>query len=298
MDIDFNTHCYTFKKLSYNKGFLDKSVDATYVIHLKDNGRLEHIYEQLKQYQPTKIVYIAVNQGFKKCEKQLIEQISYNDLTDAFLQCFKHANNHGYENVLILEDDFIFSPEIVVRENSQNINNFLNSKKKEEFIYYLGCNPILVFPCTYNCTQYKVLKCCSTHATVYSKATRYAKLDLNLKHWDVIISTGISNKYMYYKPVCYQTYPDTENKQTWSEKDNIIISSLKNMIIQLLGLDKQPEPGFSILYFIAKLLNLVLLLILILIIVWIIHTVFVGVNNKNTNNKTFSKGKYKYTKKR
>jgi len=112
MNTDFNTHCYTFKKITYTEGFLDKSVDATYIIHLKDNGREEHIYKQLKEYQPTKVVYIAYNLGFKNCSKKLIEQISYQDLSDAFMQCFKHANENDYDNVLILEDDFIFSHEI------------------------------------------------------------------------------------------------------------------------------------------------------------------------------------------
>ena len=98
MDIDYNTRCYDIKKHTYNKGILDNSVDATYIIHLKDNGRFEHIQTQLKEYQPTKNVYIVYNKGFKKCSKKLIEQISYQDLSDAFLQCFKHANEHNYNN--------------------------------------------------------------------------------------------------------------------------------------------------------------------------------------------------------
>jgi hypothetical protein len=66
MDIDFNTECYTFKKITYQKGIYDESVDATYIIHLKDNGRIDHIYEQLTMYHPTKVVYIVYNLGFKK----------------------------------------------------------------------------------------------------------------------------------------------------------------------------------------------------------------------------------------
>jgi hypothetical protein len=156
------------KKKTYNKGIFDKSIDATYIIHLKDNGRLDHIHDQLDQYQPTSVVYIVFNQGFKQCEKKLIEQISYNDLTDAFLQCFKHANDQGYDNVLILEDDFIFSPDVHKKENVQNINDFLYNKKNESFVYYLGCNPILIVPCTWNMNHYKTLKVCSSHAIVYS----------------------------------------------------------------------------------------------------------------------------------
>jgi len=285
MNIDYNSHCYTFKKLQYKEGFLDASVDATYIIHLKDNGRLEHIYQQLDQYQPTKTVYIAFNLGFKNCKKQLFEQISYNDLTDAFLQCFKHANEHGYENILILEDDFIFSPEIEHRENLENINDFLLSKQNEDFIYYLGCNPILIIPYTYDFTQYKVFKACSTHAIVYSRKARdIAKLPLDAKHWDVIVEKGIPNRYMYYKAVCFQTYPDTENKQSWSEKDNIFIFYAKDKIIKMLSLDKQAEPGFTILYFVVIMLNLFLFLFVITIIVLIICYIRYKYNNNNNNH--------------
>jgi len=263
MNIDYNSHCYIFKKLQYKNGFLN--IDATYIIHLKGNERLNHIYNQLREYQPTKIVYIVFNEGFKKCDKQLIENVSYNDLTDAFLQCFKHANENNYENILILEDDFIFSPEIKNKNNLQNINNFIISKQNEDFIYYLGCNPILIIP--YNFTQYRVIKSCSMHAVIYSRKAREKCIHTELKHWDIIIEKSIPTRYMYYKPLCYQTYPDTENKLSWHEKDNKFIFNIKNGIIKMLALDKQPEPGFTIIYSVAKFINLLFLLIFIIIIV-------------------------------
>jgi hypothetical protein len=267
MNVDYNTHCYNFKKMRYNEGFLDDSVDATYIIHLKDNGRLDHIYQQLAEYQPTKTVYIAFNLGFKNCKKELIEQVSYQDLSDAFLQCFTHANEHGYNNILVLEDDFIFSPKIKERENLKSMQQFLKSKNREAFVYYLGCNPILIAPCTTDFSHYRVFKSFSMHAIIYSKEARnISLLPLEEKHWDVIVEKGVKNRYMYCNALCYQTYPDTENKQTWSEKDNIIIFYLKEFVIKTLGLDKQPEPGFSILYLIAKILNLFLFLSILILI--------------------------------
>jgi hypothetical protein len=270
MDIDYNTQCYTFKKKTYTKGFLDESVDATYILHLKDNGRLEHIHRELLKYQPTKTVYIVYNEGFKKCKKKLIEQISYQDLTDAFLQSFKHANEHHYNNVLILEDDFMFNSEIREKKHLKSINTFLNDKKHEEFIYYLGCNPILIRPYTYDFNHYISYKSCSMHSIVYSREARNKTKNLQLKHWDVIVENSISNKYLYYKPLCYQIYGDTENKKSWSEKDNIIIFHIKNFIIKKLYLDKQPEPGFTYLYILAKLISILITILLICIIVYLI----------------------------
>ena len=285
MDIDYNTHCYKFEKNNYEKGILDNSVDATYIIHLKDNGRLNHIQEQLKEYQPTKTVYIVFNQGFKKCEKKLIEQVSYQDLTDAFLQCFKHANEHNYDNVLILEDDFIFNPKIKDEKNITCVNDFLNKKKNEEFIYYLGCNPIIIVTYSYNLKQYKSYKSCSMHAIIYSKKARNKTLNLQLKHWDVIIENGIPNRYLYYIPLCYQTYPNTENKLTWSNKDNVLVSYSKNAIISFLNLDVSPEPGFSIIYFISKMLCSITLIVIFIILLYILYSIIYA-NYKNNNKKS------------
>jgi len=264
MEIEYNKKCYIFDKREYNSGFLDKSVDATYIIHLINNGRKEHIEKQLSEFQPTKIVYIANNQGFKKCDKKLIDQASYQDLTDAFLQCFQHANKMGYQNVLILEDDFIFSPEIKELQHLININSFLSLKKGEELVYYLGCVPIIIVP--YDLSHYLSLKSLTTHSVVYSKKAREKSLNFEAKHWDVILENNYTSKFLYYKPLCYQVFPETENKQNWVEKDNYIMSWLKDFFINLLGLHTNAEFGFSVIYFLAKFIFFIILLILVFIL--------------------------------
>jgi len=267
MDIDYNTHCYSFSKNTYDKGFLDDSVDATYIIHLKNNGRIAHIQEQLKEYQPTKEVYIVYNEGFKKCRKRLIEQVSYQDLTDAFLQCFKHANKQNYNNILILEDDFIFSPDIKKSEHIDSVNRFVNEKKDESFIYYLGCIPFIIFPRIGDSRHYHSVFSLASHAIVYSKNARNSKLRLDRKHWDVIIHDGIKNQYLYNKPLCYQICTETENQSSWLKKCNKYIYNLVTQLIKLFNLDKSPEPGFSIIYFIAKFIIPMILLIIVAAIV-------------------------------
>jgi hypothetical protein len=100
---------YRFKKKIFNDGFLNNSVDATYIIHLENNGRYNHIQEQLSEYHPTNIVYILFNKGYKKSKKKYFINKTCLDLIDACLKIFKHAEIHNYNNILILEDDFIFS---------------------------------------------------------------------------------------------------------------------------------------------------------------------------------------------
>jgi len=254
MDIQYNSKCYTFEKKTYENGLLNKSVDATYIIHLTNNGRREQIEKQLSEYHPTNIVYIVLNQGYKNCDKKLIDQASYQDLTDAFLQCFKHADENGYANILILEDDFMFSPDIKDVNVLNMVNRFIQSKDDDAFIYYLGCVPLIILPNDWN--HYLSIKSFATHSIIYSKKSRalFTK-NMEYKHWDVILEKSISNKYLYYKPLCYQLFPETENKKSWAEKDGTFLMSwIKNATIQVLGLDKHAEFGFFILYCLAKFL--------------------------------------------
>ena len=84
--------CYNFEKLSYESGLLDAGVDVTYIIHLENNNRYDNILKQLEKYKPSKTVYILLNKGFRKCNKQNITS-SPADLTDSYLQIFKHIKN-------------------------------------------------------------------------------------------------------------------------------------------------------------------------------------------------------------
>jgi hypothetical protein len=294
MDIDYNTKCYNFKKINTDNGLFDKTIDCTYIIHLENNGRLEHIYSEINKVKPTKNIFILFNKGFKKCNKKLIEQVSYQDLSDAFLQCFKHANINNYGNILILEDDFIFNAEINNIEHINNINTFLQKNKDNEFVYHLGLIPIISFP-TNDINTYKSIIGLTMHSVIYSKKCiqNINNLELKYKHWDVIIDKNINNKYFYYKPLCYQTFPETENKQSWHEKDNnILFIKFKNSIIQLLNLNNEPEPGFSIIYFFSKIFIL-LFIFTVFFLLYCLSVFFKKLNVLNTFLKVLHPVRYK-----
>jgi hypothetical protein len=69
-----NESCYYFKQRTYET-CLFREVDATYIIHLKGNGREPGVEQQLVENHPTKTIYIVENQGYKKCPKKLPEII-------------------------------------------------------------------------------------------------------------------------------------------------------------------------------------------------------------------------------
>jgi hypothetical protein len=263
--------CYNFEKLNYKAGFFDETVDATYIIHLEGNGRYENILKQLEEYNPTKTVYILLNKGFK-CSKKGINSPSA-DLTDCYLQIFKHAKKQNLDNILILEDDFLFNDKIKDPVHIKNVNDFLTSKQGDNFIYILGALPWFLIP--YNSYNYRVLCSSGTHCIVYSKAHRdnyllnYSTKQI-VTDWDVNYNINFTSRFIYYTPLCYQLCINSENSKDlkFSNKYVAFASEMVkfcnyNIVYRILGLDKNPEPGYSIVYLYAKLIFYIVLLALI-----------------------------------
>ena len=149
--------CYRFELLEFDD-CLFENVDATYILHLEGNGRLEKIHEQLKTYHPTKKVYIVYNKGYKKCHKELVIQRTTDDLVHATMTAFEHAQQ--YKHVLVLEDDFIFNKDVA--KHTSHVDEFL---KKKDFVYQLGAMPYFALPI--DMYHYRVYSLTS-HANIYS----------------------------------------------------------------------------------------------------------------------------------
>jgi hypothetical protein len=243
--------CYRFKEHYYPKGLLDDCVDATYIIHLTGNDeRLKNIMNQLKMYQPTKLVYIVNNLGFKKCDKGPNIQKTYDDLTDAFKKCFVHADENGYNNILVLEDDFIFSP--LIKQVNHEVCEFVNTMKSG--VYYLGCLPKLSLRINKNTLLFFMAT--ATHAVIY---TKYFRNNINyfVNDWDINMNLNFP-RYGYYKPLCYQIFPETENQKNW-----VSISKFTNIpLYKFMKLDKQYEPGFTNFYNFSQLVTLFILFVI------------------------------------
>ena len=262
--------CYRFEKFIFQKGLLDNCVDATYIIHLEDNGRFESIMNQLDEYHPTKLTYVVFNKGYKNCEKEIYITIPPYDLVDAFLKVFKHANQNNYNNILILEDDFIFHEDIKKKCIQKDICSFIKKQKNKNFIYFLGCIPLLLMPFDYN-NHYKILSSAGTHSCIYSKQNRIETLKMNqqkIKDWDDY-HRMYSIKYTYYKPLCYQIFPETKNSKHWT-----INYKYCQFILIFFNLNNSPEPGYSYFYVLSKILFYLLIIFLILLIYLIYIFIF------------------------
>ena len=276
-----NAKCYRFEKITNAAGFLEKSISATYIIYLNNNGRLPDIKTQLAEYQPSKTIYIVFNQGYKKCNKNKYINGPARDLIDAYLQIFKHARTEKYQNILILEDDFIFDPKIKDTFHQDNINSFVNKYQDTKFIYYIGCIPILQIP--YDYFHNILVLAMGAHSIIYSKTYREYVLNhvsqTDIIDWDVFMSqSSFMQRYNYYIPLCYQLFPKTENSKTWGigygetfSKINVLIFTF---FIQLCKLDTQIEPGYPFFYAFSK----ILFYILLISILAILYTIY---NSRN-----------------
>lgn len=285
-----NSHCYKLEKIIYNNAIFNDSIDATYILHLENNGRLNDIKNQLKNFKPTNTLYIVYNKGFKNCQKELPIYNSNYDFIDTVLFIFNDANNKKYQHILILEDDFMFSNEIYNGNHIENINNFLIEKKDEKMFYFLGCLSWLQLP--YNAhTNINVLSS-GTHAVIYSYKARKELLktkistiaDLDVYH---NLFAGI-RKYIYYKPLCYQLFPETENSKNWMP----FFGDFNKIYMKSYNLDIKVEPGYSDSYYYSLIFGYILIVIFIILVIIIIYYI-INLNNSYIKNKKINKKLYK-----
>jgi hypothetical protein len=244
--------CYYIETIEYDDP-LFHAIDATYILHLEqDTSRYEDIQRQLKLYHPTKIVHLVFNKGFKQCDKPGVT----STLDDIFAtNLFIMNDAKKYNHILVLEDDFMFRPDI--KQHTHNIDSFVSTHS--HFIYRLGCLPYLQLP--YNSYTYVGLSD-GSHAVVYSKSIR-EKMHSSNMDWDKYI-TWLSPNYLYYKPLCYQLVTATENQKNWGN-ENRVATWLVNFQIfyyHMLKLDKQVEPGYTFKYTFSKIISLLLLALL------------------------------------
>jgi hypothetical protein len=236
----------------------ETSVDATYIMHLEDNGRINSIKQQLKQFQPTNDIHIVINKGYSKCNKSLPIQEPAYDLIDTLVFIFNDANEKGYENILVLEDDFIFSEEINKSNHLYNINSFLREKKDENMMYSLGCLSWIQIP--YNGhTNINILST-GTHSLIYTRSARNNFLSKNkneISDLDIYQNLHLnSRRYVYHQPLCYQLFPPTENSNKWPSFFGF--NPIKSYI-QYNELGIRTENGFSNTYIFAKIVGYLLL---------------------------------------
>lgn len=251
-----NKHSYRYEYTYYNSnsnmqnGLFDNYIDVAYILTLENSTRRDKYIEQISRYKPHSKIIIQHNLGFKKCKKNLYKQITYHDLNDAYYHAFLHAKLNNYINILIFEDDFFFDN--VQKKDVHEIGIFI--KNNEYHIYNLGPGLNISIPCTLK-HHLSIISTCS-HGVIYN--VKYIDFFINKYNegfdamCDSIWNMHNIIKYKYYKPICFQTFPMTENIQNWS------LSKLAIFFINMINLDKCHQPGYTVLNILSYIIPVII----------------------------------------
>jgi hypothetical protein len=285
-----NKHCYDFQLRDFSTpGLFDDFVDMTYIItshkYLERNKKVEL---ELQKLIPTRKIYFVYNSTYKTCNKILPQQIPPYDLKDANLNIMHHSLENGFNNILILENDFFYSDfllnNVKNKEVVREIKDFFNDPYYSEkpFAYNLGPNVQLLYHNIFS--KYKntntLLLGAAAHAVIYNKKIQLeiVKENGNLitnifpdfdKNIDAYILFNY-DVYFYNKPLIIQIWKDTENSNNWTNTKllNDIIKLYNN---KLFKLDANPELGLSIQYKFLFFMNYLFGFIIFVFISWILY---------------------------
>lgn len=284
-------NCYRIEEVQEGEP-LFQHVDATYVLHLENNGRIDRIKKELRQYYPSKNTFVLFNKGYRKCPKNLPAPETRFDIVDANLYIFRDAKEKGFKNILVLEDDFFFDSKI--QDHCLNVDHFISTH--QDFIYYLGNVPAIIFP--YSWYHYRATFTMASHAVIYSESYRNALLRVpqeSILDWDIFqLTFKNSLRFMYYTPLCYQLFPETENSNGWGN-ENVVIRMIAIVVFQwfqLLKMNVQSSPGYPFFYFLSK---VIFWIVLAVILVCCVDMKNIGVGSIYKN---FYSGKYGSKKRR
>jgi hypothetical protein len=271
-----NTHCYNIEKLEFPKGgIFDGFVDATYIITMEGSQRSKDLYKKLKEFNPTKTVYISHNKGFKKCNKILYDKKVYFDVINSYFNVFYDSYKKKYNNILLLEDDYEFDLELVNQDTINHIHTFFKKRIGQSFFYNIGAIPPLFIPILIDNHHYMGIQTLPNHSVIYTRKIQddivmnIIKPVEKVKFFDSWISKKYTG-YFYKYPFCYQTFPATDQSSEWKLPlwDNCVTP-----IVKMIGLDQNSKPGFQRAYMISMVINYFLFIIFTIVLLLVIFNI-------------------------
>ena len=275
----------------YNDNFMFSKIDVTYIITLIGSNRIKNVRKQLRKYKLSKKIIIVHNYGYKKTNKNLyfnneVRNVNHPalDLVHANYYIFKHSIKNNFNNILVLEDDFIISNKIYksIKYIENEIDNYKN--RNEELILKLGCIP---FYLTKKNSKFNyILASTGTQAIIYNKKSikNIYKNKLINNDIDLDISLNNFNKVLSYKtPLIYQTFPETENQLKWgTSNDNYLLNVIMGFFAQNVmknlfifhNLHIKEEPGTTHFYNYGNIYSIVSLFFVIFLIYNVIILIY------------------------
>lgn len=277
------SNCHKYQYIQFNKGILDGIIDAVYVITLQNDENYDTVMYQINKFKLSKNNYIQINKKYTDCKIDLCEQKSYFHLFHNNIEIYKHANNHNYNNILILESDFILSDKINDKTVISDLNTFINNNQFD--IYNLCVIPINLE--YFNSKHLKLIYCSVSHCSIISKNGRKKIMDKYKndkcltncsiitknkchKH-DIWLNYNTDNVFCYYIPLCYQTFRNSINTP-----GHTIIR--KNILFDFTD-EKNIWKAWDRLYLILKILHVLKKIITIIMFIYATYIACKIINN-------------------
>lgn len=260
--------CYRLEEIvpcASGSGKMDNAIDMTYIITMEGAERAKTIMQRLQKAKLTSKALIQYNSGYNCEGKGLGRKVPQADLTHALVTVFQHASEKGYDNILVLEDDFIFNRKFYDNDDIARICEFITTTKYD--VYNLGPHSLISYPVSWY--HRRALWSRLTHAMIYNKSsfrpyTRYAKQMKYDVPCDKIQDTLGLAVYFYHKPISYQLLGDTENRRTSGGHSPAWFTNM-------LGLSEEPTTFHALYGTLYYLPEFVLLVLVIIIIIYIIN---------------------------
>lgn len=267
---------YKIKTIELSETIFDTVCDCTYILLCcGDNPhRLPSVLKNIQILRPTRYVKLIFNKGYKQCPISISVN---NDLINAQKFIFNDALTNGFKRIMYLEDDFELENPIEKKDRDE-IVNFITVENPS--VYGL-CNftiPTMSTLTSYhNKSLYNMIG--MTHVMIYnSNAMKNIytyfdnyKGDKNSLGVDTSIYTVPNiSVYRYYKPLIFQKFSTTDNQKLgWKNVMGELNATICIKCVKLLKLDRQFQPGFTIIYLLPYFLYVILLVMIITIVMYL-----------------------------
>lgn len=248
--------CYSYVCWNFEQWLYD--IDCVYVMLMEGSSREKTIQETLKHLPLAPTVFFQYNKGYKKCDKKLQHNKPHYDLCDANRTAFRHALDHGFRRILLLEDDCVFDDRIFQPTVIKDINSFL--KENNPMIYNLGPFVCLPSPIDVLCqaTHPRMLLSFSAHAVIYNEAYMRQFTTCLLGHTDAT-HNRYWDKFTYHQPLAYQLVQPTDNsREGWG----YVYPVVDLLVVKPFGIDRAVQPGYDRLRIVCNLFSLFLFLLI------------------------------------
>ena len=206
--------CYSEKEYRFcERGWLEDCIDGAYLLTMVHSARDWH--REYAKTPPFSTLHVQYNPGYKNCTKDhLYKQNSESDLVDALGNVFRTALRRQQHTILVLEDDFFFD---WTEDDARSIKDFICNHPMD--IYHLGALPVTGFPA--HREHIRVIDMGLSQGVIYCEPgymrDYLAAMERRTTHMstDRFWAAPRYLKYHYYKPVCFQLFPETENSKHW-----------------------------------------------------------------------------------